>query len=68
MKTHFQVGFDFGFFIFWRTVSPAKFAEKIKPMLLRPEQYATIRGEELLPFFQNDFVLRDGRKLYRAIT
>ncbi len=68
MKTRYQFGYDLGLFIFWRTVSAARFAEKIHPLLLQSGQLATISGAELLPFFDSDLLLRDGWRLYRGIS
>jgi hypothetical protein len=65
--TRFQFGFDFGLFIFWRTVSAARFAKKVQPLLLLTTQLETITPEELLPFFGGDLVLRDGWRLYRGV-
>lgn len=68
MKTRYQFGYDLGLFILWRSVAPIKFAKIIQPLLLNSGQYDNVRAEELLPFFGNDLILRDGWRLYRGIN
>ena len=67
MKKYYQFGYDLGLFIYWRRVSTPAFAEKIAPLLLDPGQFETITPNELLPFFVQDFIVRDGWRLYRAV-
>lgn len=67
MRKLFQFGFDFGLFIFWRTVPEKKFAERVHQLMTDINQRNTISPAEVVPFFSEKFVLRDGRRLYRAI-
>lgn len=67
MKMRYQFGYHLLFTVVWRTVSAEVFEQRVGPLLLKPEQFATIRASELLPFFQPDFILRDGWRLYRAV-
>lgn len=69
MKFKYQYGYSiFGAFILWRMVDKYKFAKKIAPLLLQPGQEETITPNELLPMFTSNFILRDGFRLYRAVT
>lgn len=63
----YQIGFDFTFLIFWHAVSPEKFGVRVAPLLLQSGQMEGIKPAELLPIFNDDFILRDGRTLYRSI-
>lgn len=67
MKRRYQFGYHLFFFILWRTVPAAVFGEKIRLLLLIPGQMETIRYGELLPFFTDTFLLRDGWRFYRSI-
>lgn len=67
MQFNYQFGFDFGLFVFWFTVSKARFAAKVAPLILRPGQESTITSGEVLPFFNTNFIFRDGLRLYRAV-
>lgn len=66
MIQRYQFGFDFGL-IFWFPVSVERFKKKVAPLLLTAGQLDGIKPEEILPFFTEDFILRDGFRLYRAI-
>lgn len=67
MKSRYQFGTRIFGVIFWRTVSQEKFAATVAPLMLQIGQTETIQPGEILPFFTHDFILRDGRKLYRAV-
>ena len=64
----YQYGFDLFFRILWISVSPERFGKKISPLFLRPGQEDFIKPAELLPIFTDDFVMRDGWRLYRAVS
>jgi hypothetical protein len=67
MKRRYQFGYHLFFFILWRTVPASVFGDKIRPLFLAPEQMETIGHGELLPIFNDSFLLRDGWRLYRSI-